>query len=105
MEQHYFSCICSDFGHTVRFVFDPSDGELWLETHLYNWFPWYKRLWAATLYVFKKHRPYGHYDCTILVPDDFARLHDLLDRAQLFHSQQAIAAALKSRQEKPLLKG
>ena len=104
-EEHFFSCQCSDFGHTIRFNFDPKDGELYLDVYLYNWEPWYKRVWAAVLYVFKKHKPYGHYDCTLLKSEDFARLHSLLDRAEAVQRQQTVAAATQARQEKPLLKG
>jgi hypothetical protein len=97
-EQHYFTCACSDFGHTIRFNFDPQDGELYLDVHLYNWEPWYKRVWVAVLYVFKKHKPYGHYDCTLLRSEDFARLHSLLDRADL-SSRAMRQAALNGAQE------
>jgi|SRR5579885_805938 len=103
-EENYFDCQCSDFGHTIRFVFDPKDGDVWLEVHLYNWLPWYKRLWAAFLYVIKRHKPYGHYDTTMLRSEDFARLHSLLDRAEL-KAREVRLAALKGPQEKPLLKG
>lgn len=103
-EQHYFDCICTDFGHTVRFIFDPKDGDMWLEVHINNWLPWYKRAWAALRYVFKQQRTYGHYDTTVFRPDDYARLHTLLDRAQAFERQRAVAAALQARQDKPLLK-
>lgn len=104
-EAHHFDCACSDFGHTIRFNLDPKDGELYLDVHLYNWLPWYKRVWAAVQYVFKRHRPYGHYDCTLLKIEDFARLHSLLDRAEAAQKAEAARTALALVQEKPVLKG
>jgi hypothetical protein len=105
MEQHYLDCACSDFNHVIRFTFDPEDGEVYLDVRLNAYEPWWKRVWYALRYVFGFKPPaYGHYDCTILRPDDFARLHDLLDRAQLVARQKTVAAAFPSLQDKPLQK-
>jgi len=104
-EEHYFDCCCSDFGHVIRFSFDAEDGDLYLSVHLHQWEPWYKRVWAAIRYVFKKDKTYGHYDTTMLRPEDFGRLHSLLDRAEAFNRAETAKRALAARQEKPLLKG
>lgn len=83
MERYHFDCQCSDFQHSFRFTLDPEDGEVWLDVHLANWLPWYKRVWAALRYVFKCDRAYGHYDVTILRDEDYDRLRDLLRRSEI----------------------
>ena len=94
MQTHYFDCMCSDYGHVFRFVFDPTDGDLWLEVRLLQCDRWYRRLWKALKYVFKRPVPNcGHYDCTLVREEDIPRLRSLLDEAE---------SALQSRQEKPV---
>lgn len=105
MEIHYFDCACSDFGHVFRFVFDEKDGDVWLEAQLDPRLPWYKRLWKAVKYVFGQSSAYGHFDTTMLREEDFARLHDLLDRAQLRQRQERLKTVPGVALEKPLLKG
>lgn len=99
MEHRYFDCQCSDFNHVIRFVLDEKDGEAWLEVNINPYLPWYKRVWEAVRYVFGKRPAYGHYDTVMLREEDYHQLHDLLDRSSL------IKRALRSPQEKPLLKG
>lgn len=93
MEQHHVECQCSDFNHIFRFTLDPEDGDLWLDVRLNYYDPWYKRIWTAIKYVFKRTSRYGDYDVTMLRPEDLPRLRELLDRAS------------QGPQEKPVLKG
>lgn len=90
MQVQYFDCQCSEFGHTVRFVYDDDSyegtGELWLETRLVNWLPWYKRVWAALRYVFKVGREDGEYDTTLLKVQDYDRLRELLSLSETAHT-------------------
>jgi len=81
-EYEHFVCQCSDFGHDIRFVFDPEDGDLWIDVHMHAFDPWYKRIWTSIKYVFNKERQYGDYDTTMLKVEDFPRLRNLLDRAE-----------------------
>lgn len=83
METTFLDCQCSDFDHVIRFTLDPQDGDVWLETHLSYWLPWYKRVWAAVKYVFKRQHGYGHYDCTMLREEDYDRLRDLLRQSEI----------------------
>ncbi len=77
------SCQCSDFNHVVRFTLDPSDGEVWLDVRLNHYDPWWKRVWNAVRYVFKRDVAYGHYDVTMLREEDYDRLRDLLKRSEI----------------------
>jgi hypothetical protein len=105
MESHWYDCQCSDYNHVVRFEYAPLDGTVYLTYRLNAHEPWWKRLWIAAKYVFKRDHAYGHYDVTLLRPEDFTRLHTLLDRAEAFNRLQTAAAALTLAREKPLLKG
>jgi hypothetical protein len=105
MESHWFDCSCSDYNHVVRFEYVPLDGEVYLSYRLNGYEPWWKRVWIAVKYVFKRPVAYGHYDVTLLRPEDFSRLYALLDRAELFNRQRAITAAFQARHDKLLLKG
>lgn len=88
LERHHFDCQCSDFGHIFRLTYDPIDADVTLTVSLNHFDPWYKRIWNAVRYVFKRTTPYGHYDVTILRQQDYARFHALLDRsAEMMHRQ------------------
>lgn len=99
METEHFDCQCSDFNHTVRFTLDPQDGDVYMDVRMNYYDPWYKRIWNAVKYVFKRDVAYGHYDCTLLREEDFDRLRDLMRRSQIART----AAHARAREQ--LLKG
>jgi hypothetical protein len=104
MEQSYFDCQCSDFNHLVRFELD-NDGDVYVSVRMNYWEPWWKRVWNAIRYIFKRDVAYGHFDVTMLREEDFARLHDLMDRAALILRRERLKTVTGVTQEKPLLKG
>lgn len=89
----HFDCRCENFLHSIRFSYDPEYGELQVETHLGNWLPWYKRVWLAIKYVFKRTHPvHLQYDCCLIHPADYPRLRALLDEAERFEQVRATSA-------------
>lgn len=104
METLYADCQCSDFNHTFRFTLDPSDGELWLDVRLNRYEPWYRRVWIAVRYVFKRPEAYGHYDITMLREEDYDRISKLFDVSTGIMRRQRQQAAPSSQTEKPVLK-
>lgn len=94
MESVYCDCECSDFNHVVRFEYFDRDGEAYVSVRLNYWDRWYKRVWNALRYVFKRDVAYGHYDVTILREQDYARIHDILDRSALKKRQLRAAGKL-----------
>lgn len=82
IEKHYFDCQCDCSEHVLRFVFDPVDGDVYTEVYLNNWKPLHQRLLIALKYVFKRKCDLGAFDCTMLRPEDYSRLKDLLDRSE-----------------------
>lgn len=66
--EEYFTCCCIDFDHTLRFVLDlDRDSEqpyptMYVECQLNESAAWYKRIWIAIKYIFKK-TDYYHSGC------------------------------------------
>lgn len=81
MKTEYFECNCSSAEHTLRFVLDEEDGELYTENHL-TVAPFFKRIWKAVKYIFGHTSRYGNYDCTLIKTEDIDRLIDLLSKAK-----------------------
>jgi hypothetical protein len=79
MEKQWFDCACAWPEHTLRFVYDPDEGDLWTEVHLTH-DVWWKRLWTAVRHVFGYKCKYGCYDCWLMKDEDVDRLIDLLQR-------------------------
>lgn len=83
LEHTWCDCQCSDFDHVFRFTLDPNDGDVLLEAHLNHYGSWWKRVWNAIRYVFKRPVAYGHYDVTMLKEEDYDRLRDLFRRSEI----------------------
>lgn len=104
MEKHYFDCQCDCNEHVVRLVLDPADGEVWIETYLSRHHPWYQRLWIALKYVFGHQSKFGAFDCTLLRPEDYERMHDLLTRSALIKQREGVTEFTVSLPEKPVVR-
>jgi len=97
-EFHYFTCMCGDAEHTLRFVYVPEYGDLNTEVYLRQYRRWYKRLWLAIKYVFGYQSKYGAFDCTMLQREEYDKLRDLLNRSE--KRLQEIDDELKKNMEK-----
>jgi hypothetical protein len=100
VEKHYLDCQCDCNEHVLRFVMDPGDGELWLETYLSQYHTWYERVWIALKYVFGHQSSYGAFDCTLLKPEDYGRLASLLARSADVKDHQTVTEFTVSLPEK-----
>jgi len=81
LETEYFECECYTPEHTVRFTYDPDDGELYMSVYLWRW-PFWKRVWIAIKYVFGYTSKFGDFDSgTSFEARDLKRLSDLALRA------------------------
>lgn len=84
LEISYFECQCQDPEHTLRFCYDPSDGELWMEAYVSsNYLGFFRRLWRGIKYVFGANSKYGHFDTTMFRPEDIIRLQELLEKVKV----------------------
>lgn len=80
-DQEFFTCICNSDEHTLRFILDPEDGEIFVSAFLDEWPYWYVRVWRAIKYVFGYKCKYGHWDSFIMDYDDYNRFHELLNKS------------------------
>ncbi len=76
---HFFECTCSSEEHTLRFVIDNEDGEMYTSVFLNQYRSWWKTVWVGIKYIFGYKCIYGHWDCTIFSTEDVVRLRDLCD--------------------------
>jgi hypothetical protein len=90
MSTHYFDCQCTAAEHTLRFVMDDDDGTLYTEVHLRKE-PLLKRLVNAVKYICGFTCKYGYFDCTILRPDEYNKLTDLLSQSKQIMERNANA--------------
>jgi hypothetical protein len=84
----YFSCSCHSAEHTLRFDYDPDDGELYTTVYLHAYRPWYQRVWLAVKYVFGRNRRYGDFDCFTLDPRDRDRFVNMATSFQRYHDSR-----------------
>jgi hypothetical protein len=81
----YFACECHSAEHTLRFDYDPADGELYTTVFLHAYRPWYQRVWLAVKYVIGRNRRYGDFDCFTMDPQDRDRFVSLATTFQRYH--------------------
>jgi hypothetical protein len=86
--REYFDCQCEDAEHTLRCSFEQNEDdpnafpELWTEVHLNSHLNFWGRLKAAVKYLFGVESRYGMFGTWLLIPEDAARLRNLVDRFQ-----------------------
>ena len=84
----HFDCECSSFDHSVRFCVDQESGDVWLNTRLNTYLPWWRRLWRASVYVVRpRYGVNGHYDETLIDHQDFGKIRELLAKAETYRRQ------------------
>lgn len=71
-------CDCETPEHQFNFIKDPEDDEIWLEIHLNNYDRFLKRLWTGLKYAFGYRSKYGHWDTTIITPEDRLKIIEFL---------------------------
>jgi len=78
LKREVFLCECCDPEHQfiVAWDTDPMDQDMYLEVRLNTYLPWYKRIYAALGFIFKKGE--AGYNTVILNKDDRARLAAVL---------------------------
>lgn len=79
----HLDCRCQDFRHSIRFDIEDDTGYIYLSTHIDQCYPWYKRLWIALRYVFKRDAINGQYDVTFIKYEDYDRIRDILRRSEI----------------------
>jgi len=65
----YHECSCHSSEHTIRFLFDEDEDDLYLEVQLCQTKNFFQRIKAAFKYMFGHQCRYGHWDCVSLDKD------------------------------------
>lgn len=75
-----FICSCTQLGHIIHAEYSDEDDlmEFSFCYSLYQYLPWWKRIWRALGYVFFR-RDTARYDYCSLHPDDATALRNMLD--------------------------
>lgn len=80
MQTIYYECQCGSPEHTLRFVYDPDENDLYTEIHLSQYRNFFKRAWVVIKYIFGHKCNYGCFDCWLLKPEDCNGIKDLLNK-------------------------
>ena len=75
----FIPCGCGNVTHHLIGVLDEDSNDVWLYINLNQVNPWYKRIWYAIKYVFKKTNRFGMYDELILNEDNVIQLQKIVD--------------------------
>lgn len=86
MKHEYFECQCTCSAHMVRFTYFPKMGteRATLYVNVFLQRPnFLSRLWLGIKYIFgSTPSAFGHFDETVIEPDDADRLITLLEKAK-----------------------
>lgn len=66
MRNHFVVCDCQSSEHTLRFMYDEENKELYTEVYLNQYRSFFKRVYVAIKYIFGYTSKYGHWDCTMI---------------------------------------
>lgn len=89
----YIECACTSTDHVIRFAYDKYHKEIFTEVQLYQYNSLIKRMWLAFKYVLGFQCKYGHWDCTILGPNQVEELLKLLLTFKIEHNLNESSAA------------
>jgi len=87
-DSYFFECKCGSDEHTLRFVLDKEDREIYTSIFLNNYMNIFKRIFVAIKYIFGYKCKYGHWDCWIMRDEDIQRLSDMLDNYKSIIKEQ-----------------
>ena len=77
---YYFECSCGADEHTLRFVYDKDEKEIYTSIFLNNYHKWYERVWSGLKYIFGYKCKYGHWDCWIMRNEDLNKMKAMIKK-------------------------
>lgn len=77
---HFLICSCKSSEHTLRFMHDKDENEIYTEVYLNQHNSFIRRLMIAFKYIFGYTSKYGHFDCTILSESEARKLFYFLKK-------------------------
>lgn len=82
MNDEYLICQCSSPEHTIHFIFDKDENEIYTEIFLNQSRSFLKRIWIAIKYIFGYKSKYGHWDTFLMRNEDILKIKRLLEDNQ-----------------------
>jgi len=76
---HFFECKCYSDEHTLKFILDKEEKEIYTSVYLQTYGAWYRRVWLGIKYIFGYKCKYGSFDVFLLQEEDAKRLIKLLE--------------------------
>jgi len=80
MKSQFYECACSSSEHTLKFIYDKEDKELYTSIYLCQYRNIFKRIWVAVKFVFGYRCKFGDFDCFLFKSSDIKELQKLLKR-------------------------
>lgn len=78
MESTFFECQCTSSEHTLKFIYDEENKELYTEIYLGQYRNIVRRIFVAIKYVLGYKCKYGDFDCFMFKSSDVKKLQKLL---------------------------
>jgi len=75
---YFIECACGSDEHTLRFVLDKQEKELYVTVFLAEQ-PLYLRIWNAIKYIFGYKSKYGHFYCWTMNPEDVDKFKKMIE--------------------------
>jgi len=76
---YFFECRCGSDEHTLRFVLDKEDNEIYVSIFLNKYQNIFKRICVAIKYVFGYKCKFGHWDNWIMCNEDIDKLQKMIN--------------------------
>jgi len=80
MKSTFFECQCTSSEHTLKFIYDEEDKELYTTIYLCQYRNIFKRILVALKYVLGYRCKYGDFDCFLFKSSDVMCLKNLLKK-------------------------
>lgn len=80
MKSFFLECQCCSPEHTLKFIYDDIDKELYTEIYLGQYHGFWGRIILAIKYIFGYKCKYGMFDCFIFKNSDITNLRKLLEK-------------------------
>ena len=77
---YFFECRCGANEHTLRFILDLEERELYASIFLDPTLPWWRRLWIGIKYIFGVVPSFGHFGTWVLREEDVERLRGMCEK-------------------------
>lgn len=83
MKSLHINCDCMSPEHTLRYIWDAEDKQLYTDIYLNSYQSFFKRFVIAIKYLFGHKCKYGMFDCTMINEEQFNNLYIFLTQIRL----------------------